>query len=105
MNVHLIQNVDFQWIEKYNKFGHKITVPQLKDGKILNRVFLPKINDVCLLETEEKLIPVLIKRGSYQSNNRISNFWHWNEINIDLSLSEQKSGYGYFYEAHMKFRI
>jgi len=101
----LTEGIDFTWIEKPNQFGFIHDYPQLKDGTILKRVTIPSPNSIALQCKDDLLYPVLVLYGEYEVNRRISNFWRWREVNEDLSLSEIKSGYGYFYESHIKYEV
>lgn len=96
----LKENEDYkiEWKERYAPFKYKEKVIRLNDGKELGSVRSPRVNDVVLIEKGDCLIPIVITDGTYLSNGRVSNFWSWQEINEDLSLSEEKHGYGDFYE-------
>ena len=38
---------------------------------------------------------VYIVDGQYESGGRVSNFWHWQDINEDGTLGEEGHGYGW----------
>lgn len=49
---------------------------------------------------------VLITSGTYLSNDRISNYWYWKEINSDGTLGKSNSGYGgSFFRPSIKYKI
>jgi len=72
----------------------------------------PSINDIVIVGsnfyfTHPKRTNrlVLITHGQFYSNNRISNYWTWKEINNDGSLGIENSGYGNFYQPKYKYRL
>lgn len=105
MNTHLKEEVDYNWIKKESAYGFTHTLPELKNGTILRREFNPSYRTIVMLDKENELIPVFIIDGQYEVNGRVSNFWSWYEINEDQTISEKKSGYGYFFKAHMNFKV
>jgi len=48
---------------------------------------------------------VYIVKGTYYSNGRVSNFWHWRRVNTDGSLGKEEHGYGNFYKSENKYKI
>jgi hypothetical protein len=48
---------------------------------------------------------VLITDGKYMSNGRLSNFWYWQRVLPDGSLSETEHGYGGFEKSEKNYEI
>lgn len=62
--------------------------------KVSTRVVDPSIGDEVFLKIgEDKYKLVKILSGSFLSNDRVSNFWDW----IDIDTGVEESGYGEFY--------
>lgn len=62
-------------------------------------------NDFCFIDPKRTNRLVLIISGQYQVNGRISNYWHWRDINQDGSLGEENSGYGNFFKPKNKYNL
>jgi hypothetical protein len=48
---------------------------------------------------------VLIIDGQYMSDDRISNFWHWQRVLSDGTLAETECGYGSFVKSDNNYEI
>lgn len=106
MKRELIKGIDFEFIEKPNRYGYVHFYPQLNDSTILNRESEPsKISIVYQQYGKNKLRLVLIKNGDYLSNGRISNWWSWYELNDDLTIGEEDCGYGNFFIPKERFKV
>ena len=48
---------------------------------------------------------VLITRGQYMSNGRLSNFWYWRRVLDDGTLADTEHGYGSFEESEKNYDV
>ena len=75
----------------------KLTLPPMERKRIIE----PSNGSICMYKPREgKPYPVYIIDGQYldSSYGRLSNFWHMRPIMEDLSLGEEFSTYGNFWE-------
>ena len=103
----LKEGIDFSFIETEGSFGGKVQVPKQINGPLLKRVVEPYRNSVVYIykKEEKALIPIIIKDGCYLSNGRLSNFWYWFELNEELEVVGESSGYGGFYQTLEPFNV
>ncbi len=97
---------DFHWRDVDNGYGFTHTLPVINND-VMRRVFEPKKDSVVYRYDSDNrcLIPVLIIEGKYNVSGRVSNFWHWYDINEDLTLGVKQSGYGGFFESPNQFNV
>jgi len=105
MKTILKEGTDFKWIKVKNRHGYEFPCPELLDGSKLLRISEPPFNSVVYYGDKNTLKLVLIKNGQYEVNGRLSNFWYWYELDENLQITEEKHGYGNFFEPLKPFNV
>ena len=109
MSYILKKDTDFTWGKINNDYGIAFRCPVLNDREKLRPISEPRRNSVVYTYNEDtqELIPVLIKDGQYldPQYGRVLNFWEWYELNDQLQITEEQSGYGFFFKPSKKFKV